>query len=379
MAGSLAREGRYADLYDLDVVRDREHAVAQESGLAVADGVVGPGWNPPVYAWAFAPLAQLSFGNALAVWTAINLAAMAGALVLLCRLAPGHPGLVVTLVLCSAPFVSALTHGQNTPISLLLVAAVAHAWRGRRDVLAGALAGFLMYKPQLAAALAAVLVLHRGRRAAGGLAAVGLVLLLATVVTMPGALSDYVSRMPLNLHVMQVEHAYLWERHVTFKAFWRLLLQGRGAGETSTWASALAWAAALPFAAGLFLSAWRARRANGAPNDVIAAIVAAAPLLMPFYFDYDLLLLAVPAVLVGTQPMRASRATVGCWVALYLLLFVNPYVAPKLRVNLAVPPLACLAGGAVVRALRRRETASGDPGVIPAPARPRLAPSRKAA
>ena len=165
-AGSLAREGRHADLYDLAVMKSRQQAIARDADLALGDAV-GPWWNPPIYAWVFAPLSALPFPRALAVWCGINLAAMGGAVFLLCRLVRENRGLVALLVLVSAPFLQALTHGQNTPISLLIVAAIAHAWRNRSDVVAGALVGALMYKPQLAAGLAAVLVLHRGWRAAG--------------------------------------------------------------------------------------------------------------------------------------------------------------------------------------------------------------------
>ena len=367
-AGSLAREGRHADLYDLAVIKSRQQAIARDADLALGDAV-GPWWNPPVYAWVFAPLSALSFPSALAVWCGVNLAAMGGAVFLLCRLVRENRGLIALLVLVSAPLVQALTHGQNTPISLLLVAAVAHAWRNKQDFAAGVLVGALMYKPQLAAALAAVLVLHRGGHAAAGLITGGAILFAATVTTMPGALSDYLHRMPDNLHVMQVEHPYLWERHVTLKAFWRLLVQGRGAGETSVATHLLTSVTALPFAAGLFIATWRARRAAAPSVEVLAATVATAPLLMPFYFDYDLLLLAVPAVL-------ATRH-LATWSALYLVLFVNPYVAPALRFNLAVPLLAWVAGSTLARAVRRRHEAC-EPLRLDDVSTP-LAPSRRAA
>jgi len=350
VAGSLAREGRHADLYNLDVIRTREQHVARDADLALGDAV-GPWWNPPVFAWPFAAVSGLSFGAALAVWIATNLAAVAGALLLLYRLSPQHRGLVTVLVLASAPFLQSLTHGQNTPISLLLVVAIAHAWRGGRDVLAGALTGLLLYKPQLAAAIAAVLVLHRGWRAAGGLLAVVIVLLGAGMLTMPGALSDYLHRMPLNLHRVQVENPYLWERHVTLKAFWRLLIQGRGPGETAPLVLALTAITALPFAAGLVVAARRARRRNIPADLLIASTVAAAPLLMPFYFDYDLLLLALPAVLIAPHvSSRHRRIVIALWAALYLWLFVNPYVGPAMRFNLVVPLLGCVAAVAVRRA-----------------------------
>ena len=50
---------------------------------------------------------------------------------------------------------------------------------------------------------------------------------------MPGSIDTYMHQLPLNIHWMQVEHAYLWERHVTLKSLWRLLFQGYTIGEAN--------------------------------------------------------------------------------------------------------------------------------------------------
>ena len=354
-AGKLVREGRTTELYDLDAVGRMERETAAAAGIDLGDAI-GPWWNPPIFAYAFAPLAAMPFGTALSLWLGINIAAALAAAWLVARLAAPAGGpdrlLVALLVLLSAPLLQSLAHGQNSAISLLLVALAVTAWRGGYAFAAGAGVGLLLYKPQLAAALAAVLVLHRGRRAFAGVASVGGVMLLLTLLVMPGALADYVHRLPQNLHTMQVEDAYLWDRHVTLRAFWRLLLQGRGPGETGWFVQALTAACCVPLMTGLALAAFRARR-RGNSDDLIAATVAAAPLLMPFYFDYDLLLLAAAAALVTGAGTR-SPAT---WAALYLWLFVNPYVAGLTRVNLAVPLLFALALLLVDRALHGQREA----------------------
>jgi hypothetical protein len=218
--------------------------------------------------------------------------------------------------------------------------------------------------------------------------AVGTGVLLLTILTMPGALSDYLRRLPQNLHAIQVEQTYLWDRHVTLKGFWRLLLQGRDAGETSVLVNLLMVICAVPLVAGLFVAAIRSggkvqpypwgaghgerhgqRCASPTPprtDGVIAATIASAPLLMPFYFDYDLVLLAGAAVLVtGT-----SRTMLAFFAALYLWLFVNPYVAGPTRLNLTVPLLFGVALALTDRALHGRpagktfETADDAPPVL---------------
>lgn len=352
-AGTLAREGRPTELYELGVVSAVEKGVARSAGIDL-DGSVGPWWNPPVYAWVFAPLSALSFGKALLIWTGVNLAAAAIAVWLLGRSMPLRSDrvLIALLVLASAPLLQSITHGQNSAISLLLVSIAAIAWRGGQTFTASVCLGLLLYKPQLAAVLAVVLVLHRGWRAGAGLVYVGFVILLLTNATMPAALSDYLYRLPQNLHVVQVEQTYLWERHVTLNAFWRLLLQGRGPGETTGWVHAMTIVTAAPLLLGL---AFAARRPHST-GALIAATIVTAPLLMPFYFDYDLLLLAVA----GAMTTTVNRKTFALWVALYVWLYVNPYVAGAMRLNLTVPLLWGLAASLIAGAIRTEQAQSRD-------------------
>ena len=73
------------------------------------------------------------------------------------------------------------------------------------------------------------------------------------------------------------------------------------------------------------------------------------PLLMPYYMEYDLLLLAVPAVLLAAELCRqgirseSDRWLVCAWVVLFLGVSVNPVVAGATRLNLTVPILAIVA------------------------------------
>ena len=355
-AGMLAADGRFAELYDLESFGTLQRRVAQGQGMELGEAI-GPWWNPPGYAWVFAPLARLPFGGALLLWTGINLAAACGAAWILVHVVSPRGGsdrlLVALLLLSSAPLLQSITHGQNSAISLLIVSAVAVAWRGGDAFLAGACVGMLAYKPQLAAALGVALVLHRGRRAAAGILVVGCAVVLVTAVTMPGALVDYVHRLPANLHQLQVQRTYLWDRHVTLRAFWQLLLQGRGPGETPWLVYALTLVSAVPLLAGLGFAAIKRSSADA----LISATVLAAPLLMPFYFDYDLLLLAVAAAL----STDVGRRRLAIWAALYLWLFVNPYIAGAARVNLTVPLLYALAATRLWDCVRIAHPAPGAP------------------
>ena len=373
--GTFVHIGRLSDLYDLDAVRTFQHQTAANGKIELGDSF-GPFWNPPFYAWVFVPLSALPFRAALAVWECISLACVAGALVLLIRMLPRRGGLlgqrqlnwrywalVPALLLVSMPFIQSVSHGQNTLTSLLLLTLTVTAWRSGRGLLAGLVGGLLFYKPQLAAVIAVLMVLNLGWRCLLGLGITSSALLLINLLTLPGSLGDYLHRLPLNVHWMQVEHAYLWERHVTFKGFWRLLIQGRAPGEAAWLVVALTDLSCLVLGGCLLRAVWRFRKSTGLRRDrLICATIAAMPLLMPFYFDYDLLLLAVPAVLVVGEVLlhdsmdeltRGDRWMIGAFVALFAWMMINPGIAGRTHVNLSVILATCVASLLVRRALRR--------------------------
>ena len=392
-AGHFAATGQFKKLYDIQAVKEFEQETGRRAGLTLGDSY-GPYWNPPFYAWIFAPLSRLSYSRALLLWTFFNVGCGLVAIVLLCRmLAPPcvslstagigwrSYGLIPLLVICSMPVMQALSHGQNTMTSLLLLTTAVTFWRSDRALPAGLVCGLLFYKPQLGAIVAIAIVLTLGWRAIAGLAITGTILLLITITTMPGALVDFVHQLPVNVRFMQIDHDYVWERHATIKAFWRLMFQGRGAGEPMAAVTGLTLAICGMLGAGLVRCALPG---NAVSRDrLIAATIATMPLLMPFYFDYDLMLLVIPAVLfanefvgsaladgnspkskilrAGTIPSAKADPTknpsdrwlVRAWIALFLWMLINPGIAGKTHFNLTVPLLTIVASLLILRAMSR--------------------------
>lgn len=362
-AGTLVRQGRWAELYSLEPIARVEHRVVREADLEPLP-VYGPFLNPPFFAALYAPLSAFPYRQAALMWLAINLFLFAASVVLMCRMLPAECGwrcwgLIPLLVVLPIPFWQAICHQQNTFLSLLLVCVVVTFWRSaacdqptrRLDcVLAGLAAGLLFYKPQLALALSAALVLTLGWRALLGLTITTTALLTFTVLAMPGSLEQYLHRMPPIIELMQTALVYNWGRQTTPLGFWRLLLTGHAVGATRTLPKVMALLTSLAAGAPLIVAAWRARRA-GAPrvDRLIAATLLATPLVTPYFMDYDLLLLAVVAVLQADQRMRAQgpappadRALLGAWVALFFVMYVNPALAGHTRWNLVVPLLAAI-------------------------------------
>jgi hypothetical protein len=370
-AGTFVREGRGDELYDLRAVESYQRDLMTREGLEVRKSF-GPYWNPPFYAWVFVPFSSLPYSTALNVWLGINLLALMGAMTLLVRLMrnaesgvrndtcnPHTPrnalctphsslpfatwGLVPLLVLTSMPFMQALSHGQNTFTSLLILTGVVSLWRRKRAVFAGIVAGLLFYKPQLGAIIAMILVIDLGWKALAGLCVTGIMLAGVTLMTLPGTIATYLHQLPLNVREFQVLNPYLWERHATFKAFLRLLFQGGEVGEMSSIATGL-WILCIGvFGIALIAAAVRTlwhRECNDAPSRdrLISATICTMPLLMPFYFDYDLMLLAVPCVLfasemISTDATKENRWLVRGWMLLGAWMLINPGLSRTIRVN----------------------------------------------
>src|SRR5262249_30708948 len=148
--GTFARTGQFDKLYNLDAVRASEQAIAAQNDIEMGKSF-GPFWNPPFYAWLLAPYSALPYRLALAAWTWTNLACLFIAIAMLIRMLPGTArararsdikilvvpqprrdwrdwALVPLLVCCSMPFVQAISHGQNTFMSLMLLTLVVTAW-----------------------------------------------------------------------------------------------------------------------------------------------------------------------------------------------------------------------------------------------------------
>ncbi len=389
-AGQFVRTGRSIDLYNLPAVQAFQREVVAREGIdLVHANDFGPFWNPPIFAWVFAPLSALPYPTAGTVWTVINLICLAGAMTILCRIVGGDFktwALVPLLTMTSMPFLQSIGHGQNTCISLLLLAGTVALWRRQprglavspepvsekglgRDaqatktsLAAGIVCGLLFYKPQLGTIVAAGLILSLGWRALAGLAITGSAMLLINLITLPGTLTAFLKQLGPNIAYMQIERPYHWERHVTLKAFWRLLLQGHDIGPLWTITNILWIATTLALLAGVAFVALKLRRNDDSisPDRVISLTILAMPLLMPFYFDYDLLLLAVPAALIARERLetgQADRRLTIAWCVLFGLMMINSPIGAMTRVNGTVILMMTIATILIARSLRKPEMA----------------------
>jgi hypothetical protein len=193
------------------------------------------------------------------------------------------------------------------------------------------------------------MVLIAGRRALIGLLIGGAALSIACEWTMPGSIGTYLARLPQNVEMMREGNHFPWHRHATPGAFFHRLLAD------ANFAAWLARAVAGAFALAVLVAIVRRR---GPRDALIAASIAAMPMMMPYFVDYDLMLLAVPLALVA--PHARSKALAGVAIAWYLGLYVATGLAAATPVNLNVPTTAALAATLLAAALRPPRAAAAS-------------------
>lgn len=175
-AGSIVADGDWDELYS-----DRRQQ-AEQAGLIDDDGGFLYFSYPPFVAGAYGLLGSFDYRLSFLVHTALMAAALVGAVKLLWPWLErtGWPQVaVVAGALAFYPMLRAVPGGQNTSLSLLLLAAAVRWDHEDRPVLAGLALALLLFKPQFGVVLVPLLLLSRRWRVLGGWAA-GAVALYAT-------------------------------------------------------------------------------------------------------------------------------------------------------------------------------------------------------
>ncbi|MDJ0954884.1 MAG: glycosyltransferase family 87 protein [Acidimicrobiia bacterium] len=283
-AGKIAAAGDWDDLYSA------ERQQREQAGLI--DDVGGYLYfsYPPFVAGAYAPLAELEYRWSFLVHTLVMLLALVGAVWLLwpwLRRLGWPPAALLVAALAFYPILRAVPGGQNTTLSLFLLAAATRLDHDERPMAAGVALALLLYKPQFGVVAVPLLLVARRWRVLGGwgLGAAGLYAL---------------SALPLGW-----DWAAEWWRQAT--SFRDLNTAANGANFVSlpgffenTSASAvgplLGYALAAGFGLGVAFFWWRHPHTAALERYALigAAVVLAAP--QTLFYDAGLLLLGVVAV-----------------------------------------------------------------------------------
>lgn len=351
-AGATLRNGNEAQLYNQDFQARLEIELAGPALTSYHAFI-----TPPFFAWVFVPLSLLPYRLSFALWSMAGLFLLWASLKVLGAEAPFRSA---AWALTWFPIFAAISFGQNSLLSLLILSSSYVLWRKEQRFSAGLVASLALYKPQLVAGVAILWLLEWRRDWKGllGLAAGGLMLAGLSFGLLPGASQGYVefSRTILP-RLTEWGDFPLWHLH-TLRGFWQILLPGMPLVVNILWilGSAVGVAA--------FVRLWQIRRHQPAP------LYAAATCLMlwitPHAMIYDWTILLIPAVLLWQSVPERRRL----WRSIFALLwgvafFSGPLTYGQLQIlpfalQLSVP-VFCLA------LIQLYQTLIHPPSPIPSP------------
>ncbi len=286
--GSLILDGRSSDLYDAG-------AHAQVAADRVDRRLVLTGFHPnysPVIALLMSPLAALPFLLAAALWSALSLLLYGIAVALLTRITTVLRADPLTMALLAASWPAVfvvLRYGQISALSLLCLAVAVWLHRNGHPLASGVALGMLAYKPNLLIAPALILLLAREWRLVGGLLlGAGLELAVAVAVVGPAVFARYAKILIALASRPELVELYSTESH-----------SFRGLIQAITSDSRVLVVALV---AGTAFATWAGSRIWRESDDVRvrwSALTLAMLFSSPHLLTYDLLLLAVPLVLLA--------------------------------------------------------------------------------
>lgn len=339
-AGTIASHG------DVEKVFDAERLEAQERDLGVTGGYIAFPY-PPYVAELYRPFAALPYRVAYALHTLLMVAALVAGIWLLRPLVPSlarNPLVLGAAVALCFPMLRALTGGQNTPLTFLLLVA---SWRllARHPYLAGVVLGLLLFKPQAAVLVVVLHALWRRWRVVAGFAAAG----AATwAVNAAFAGAGWLGRWQ---HVI-TDYAKLEAKFNATNAISFPSVADTIFGYGTTASHVVGYALAL---AAFVVVVWCWRRGDATVQ--LAAVSAGVLLVSLHTVYYDAGVAAVAALVLYDRGGRAGRrAAAVLWVASFVHV-----LADAARFDPLVLVVTAALGGVVVvarRATRRRRRAA---------------------
>jgi hypothetical protein len=179
-AARLLADGRASELYDWSA----QVAIQADLHPGHSEGAFLPFVYPPFVALPYVLLVPLGFAASYAVHTVAMMVLLFGSVLAMRPMLPratSHPFALFVLLLAFYPMLRGLFGAQNTPVTLALLVLTWRALHEDREILAGAAAGLMLFKPQFGVPLLGLLLLRRRPRVLFGAGATAAALYLAGV------------------------------------------------------------------------------------------------------------------------------------------------------------------------------------------------------
>jgi hypothetical protein len=232
-----------------------------------------------------------------------------------------HKLTVLILAVAYPAFWHLIAWGQTSAVALLCFTLAFFALRAQREFFAGLAFGCLIFKPQLAVAIALIFLLAMSWKViAGALVSLSAQLMVAWLYYGPGPLHEWLRMLRNVPHLLPLLEPRPYQTHC-LRTFWTMLIPSPSVSLALYVISALT-------ILGLTLACWR----SSMPLFLrYSALLLATVLLAPHLTVYDLVILAPAFLLVAdwivSQP---QRDTAQLKVLLYLV-FALPLIGPLAR------------------------------------------------
>ena len=293
---------------------------------------------PPTYALVTAPLGNLPYHVALAIWMIAGLACFAGTMLLLTE------GQGVLPILAFPAVIINIVNGQNGLVFASLFAGALGLLK-RRPIIAGVLIGLLSTKPHLGILIPFALVgAKEWRTFIAAAVTVTALILISILVFGTAPWLEFFKLTEIYRSQLLVAHNPILAKLVTvFATTLRLCL-----GTVIAYGAQLA--ALIGSAAFVFL-VWRSDASDRIKH---AALIFAALLSTPYLFDYDLAVLGIGIAAISAVGLEEGFLS---WETLMLVgLWILPGLARPVTMvsNVPIVPLLVLAGMAFLVARMRQ-------------------------
>ena len=378
VAGMIVRHGEVERLYDQPYFRHLQESMREDPLRSL---------YPPTMGLLLAPLARLSYNQAMTVWWALQALCLLATGVIFYRRPWVHgarpltrPWRINMLVALAGllPLWIGVFLAQLAPMLLLVVAGGLTLHKRGQHVLAGLALSLLALKPQLAAGLVLWMLLRRDFRTLFGLAAGFAFQFLAVAAILgPRVWLDYLHAMPTISAVTRYYH-YSPLVEASFAGIASNLFWSAGLAAWEVAAMKITYAVTVSAAVVLLCRVvWAGSREQGArprgsllpapcstlpANYEYACGVLFMMIFPPYFILYDQTLLAIPLVMLWSSPawrwgvaLFATATAVSVNLSLVLGFNFGGFVALAAMVSLAgqfrsdaeVRRVACLNGSAV--------------------------------
>jgi hypothetical protein len=310
-AGRIVDTGQSALLYDFDTA----HRIQQEIYQVESENF-NPYLNPPFYALLFVPLSKLPYSVAAVLWMLFNLACLWGAIRLLKSATPGNHFL---LALTWLPAWSAITFGQNSLLSVLIISTTFAFWERKKPFQAGLVGGLMLYKPQLAIGLGLLWLLdiRKSWRSVLGMGVSGISLVILSAILLPEASLEYLTyAQMISANLMTFDGFPIWNAHGVQTFFFALLPGLKTTAQFLYLLSTLL---------GIF-TYYRFFHQHQDSRIRFAGAICLTLWITPYVMVYDWTLLIVPAILLWDAAPTLKPA----WEILFAILWVIMFISSAL-------------------------------------------------